>query len=195
MVKLNLDLFFIFFSFLSVFSSFCVILSKNPLHSVIFLIFVFCNVVLILLLQGADFLAMVFLIVYIGAIAVLFLFVVYMLNIKLIEINELNRQYLLGLIVSVFFFSIFIFLFFKTQKFEFYNFESNLDFFVWFNILFDIQNLKILALILYLDFYLIFIIIGLILLVAMLGAIVLTSKRTFLLKEQQIFQQNNRFIK
>jgi NADH-quinone oxidoreductase subunit J len=195
MVKLNLDLFFIFFSFLSVFSSFCVILSKNPLHSVIFLIFVFCNVVLILLLQGADFLAMVFLIVYIGAIAVLFLFVVYMLNIKLIEINELNRQYLLGLIVSVFFFSIFIFLFFKTQKIEFYNFESNLDFFVWFNILFDIQNLKILALILYLDFYLIFIIIGLILLVAMLGAIVLTSKRTFLLKEQQIFQQNNRFIK
>jgi NADH-ubiquinone oxidoreductase chain 6 len=46
--------------------------------------------VLILLLQGIDFLAMVFLIVYIGAIAVLFLFVVYMLNIKLIEVNELN---------------------------------------------------------------------------------------------------------
>jgi NADH-quinone oxidoreductase subunit J len=63
------------------------------------------------------------------------------------------------------------------------------------NFLFDIQNLKILALILYLDFYIIFIIIGLILLVAMLGAIVLTSKRTFFLKEQQIFQQNSRFIR
>lgn len=138
---------------------------------------------------------MVFLIVYIGAIAVLFLFVVYMLNIKLIEINELNWQYLFGLFVSLFFFSIFIFLFFKTQKFDFYNFEANLNFFVWLNVLFDIQNLRILALILYLDFYLIFIIIGLILLVAMLGAIVLTSKRTFFLKEQQIFQQNNRFIK
>lgn len=195
MVKLNLDFFFIFFSFLSIFSSFCVILSKNPLHSVIFLIFVFCNVVLILLLQGIDFLAMVFLIVYIGAIAVLFLFVVYMLNIKLIEINELNWQYLFGLFVSLFFFSIFIFFFFTIQNFNFYNFETNLNFFIWLNVLFDIQNLRILALILYLDFYLIFIIIGLILLVAMIGAIVLTSKRTFFLKEQQIFQQNNRFIK
>ncbi|EPS73336.1 hypothetical protein M569_01421, partial [Genlisea aurea] len=89
---------FFIFSFLSVFSSFCVIFSKNPLHSVIFLIFVFCNIVLILLLQGIDFLAMVFLIIYIGAIAVLFLFVVYMLNIKIIEINELNRQYLFGIL-------------------------------------------------------------------------------------------------
>jgi NADH-quinone oxidoreductase subunit J len=195
MVKLNLDFFFLFFSFLSIISSFCVILSKNPLHSVIFLIFVFCNVVLILLLQGIDFLAMVFLIVYIGAIAVLFLFVVYMLNIKLIEVNELNRQYLFGLFVSLFFFSIFVFVFFTTQNSNFYNFETNFDFFIWLNVLFDIQNLRILALILYLDFYLIFIIIGLILLVAMLGAIVLTSKRTFFLKEQQIFQQNNRFIK
>ena len=195
MVKFNIDFFFIFFSFLSIFSSFCVILSKNPLHSVIFLIFVFCNVVLILLLQGIDFLAMVFLIVYIGAIAVLFLFVVYMLNIKLIEINELNWQYLFGLFVSLFFFSVFVFFFLTTQKFSFYNFETDLNFFVWLNILFDIQNLRILALILYLDFYLIFIIIGLILLVAMLGAIVLTSKRTFFLKEQQIFQRNNRFIK
>lgn len=195
MIKLNIDFFFIFFSFLSIFSSFCVILSKNPLHSVIFLIFVFCNVVLILLLQGIDFLAMVFLIVYIGAIAVLFLFVVYMLNIKLIEINELNWQYLFGLFLSTFFFSIFAYSFFEFQGFSFYNFDINFNFFVWLNLLFDIQNLRILALILYLDFYIIFVIIGLILLVAMLGAIVLTSKRTYFLKEQQIFQQNNRFIK
>ena len=195
MVKLNLDFFFIFFSFLSIFSSFCVILSKNPLHSVIFLIFVFCNVVLILLLQGIDFLAMVFLIVYIGAIAVLFLFVVYMLNIKLIEINELNWQYLFGLFLSLFLSSFFLFFFLKTQNFDFYNFETDFNFFIWLNYFFDIQNLRILALILYLDYYIIFIIIGLILLVAMLGAIVLTSKRTFFLKEQQIFQQNNRFIK
>ena len=153
MVKFNIDFFFIFFSFLSIFSSFCVIFSKNPLHSVIFLIFVFCNVVLILLLQGIDFLAMVFLIVYIGAIAVLFLFVVYMLNIKLIEVNELNWQYLFGLILSLFFFSVFLFLFFETQGLTFYNFDTNFNFFIWLNFLFDIQNLRILALILYLDFF------------------------------------------
>lgn len=195
MIKLNIDFFFLFFSFLSIFSSFCVILSKNPLHSVIFLIFVFCNVVLILLLQGIDFLAMVFLIVYIGAIAVLFLFVVYMLNIKIIEVNELNWQYLFGLFISLFLFFFFVVTFLQAQGFNFYNFDTNFNFFIWLNTLFDIQNLRILALILYLDFYIIFIVIGLILLVAMLGAIVLTSKRTFFLKEQQIFQQNNRFIK
>lgn len=195
MGKPNLEFFFFFFSFLSVISSFCVILSKNPLHSVIFLIFVFCNVVLILLLQGIDFLAMVFLIVYIGAIAVLFLFVVYMLNIKLIEINELNWQYLFGLILSLFFLVIFALFFFNTESIIFYNFETNQNFFIWLNLMFDIQNLRILALILYVDFYIVFIIIGLILLVAMIGAIVLTSKRTFFLKEQQIFQQNTRFIK
>lgn len=195
MGKPNLEFFFFFFSFLSIISSFCVILSKNPLHSVIFLIFVFCNVVLILLLQGIDFLAMVFLIVYIGAIAVLFLFVVYMLNIKLIEINELNWQYLFGLILSLFFLVIFALFFFNTESIIFYNFETNQNFFIWLNLMFDIQNLRILALILYVDFYIVFIIIGLILLVAMIGAIVLTSKRTFFLKEQQIFQQNTRFIK
>lgn len=195
MFKLNLDFFFYVFSFLSIFASFCVILSKNPLHSVIFLIFVFCNIVLILLLQGIDFLAMVFLIVYIGAIAVLFLFVVYMLNIKIIELNELNWRYLFGLILSLIIFIFFIFVFSNKFNIIFYNFNEEINFFNWLNFLFNIQNLHILAFLLYSDFYLIFIIIGLILLVAMLGAIVLTSKRTFFLKEQQIFQQNNRFIK
>jgi NADH:ubiquinone oxidoreductase subunit 6 (subunit J) len=85
-----LDFFILIFLFLGIVSSFFVIISKNPLHSIIFLILVFCNVVFILLLQEIEFLSMVFLIVYIGAIAVLFLFVIYMLNIKIIELNELN---------------------------------------------------------------------------------------------------------
>ena len=65
-----------------------VIRAKNPVYSVLFLILVFCNVSGILLLLNLDFFAMVFLVVYVGAIAVLFLFVVMMLNIKLNELSE-----------------------------------------------------------------------------------------------------------
>ena len=90
MINLNLNFFILLFSFLSLISAFFVIISKNPLHSIIFLILVFCNIVFILLLQEIEFLSMAFLIIYIGAIAILFLFVIYMLNIKIIELNELN---------------------------------------------------------------------------------------------------------
>jgi len=86
----DINFFFFIFSFLSILCAIFVIISKNPLHSIIFLILVFCNVVFILLLQEIEFLSMVLLIIYIGAIAVLFLFVVYMLNIKIIDLNEFN---------------------------------------------------------------------------------------------------------
>jgi NADH:ubiquinone oxidoreductase subunit 6 (subunit J) len=90
MVLLNLNFYLTLFFLISIISSIMVIVSKNPLHSIIYLILVFCNIVFILLLQEIEFLSMVFLIVYIGAIAVLFLFVIYMLNLKIIELNELN---------------------------------------------------------------------------------------------------------
>jgi NADH:ubiquinone oxidoreductase subunit 6 (subunit J) len=87
-----------------------VIRSKNPVHSVLFLILVFCNASGLLILLGLDFFAMVFLVVYVGAIAVLFLFVVMMLNIKLVEINENILRYLPigGLIGLIFLFEIFL---------------------------------------------------------------------------------------
>ena len=71
-----------------------VIQSRNPVHSVLFLILVFFNGAGLLILLGLDFFAMVFLVVYVGAIAVLFLFVVMMLNIKLAEISERKLLYL-----------------------------------------------------------------------------------------------------
>jgi len=85
---------FYFFSSLALVSAIIVIQSKNPVHSVLFLIFVFCNTAGLLLLLGLDFFAMIFLVVYVGAIAVLFLFVVMMLNIKLAEISENILRYL-----------------------------------------------------------------------------------------------------
>ncbi len=87
-----------------------VIQSRNPVHSVLFLILVFFNAAGLLILLGLDFFAMIFLVVYIGAIAVLFLFVVMMLNIKLAEINEKKLRYLPigGLLGILFLFEIFL---------------------------------------------------------------------------------------
>jgi len=82
------------FASLALLSSIMVIRAKNPVYSVLFLILVFCNASGLLLLIHLDFFAMVFLVVYVGAIAVLFLFVVMMLNIKLAEINDTILRYL-----------------------------------------------------------------------------------------------------
>jgi len=85
---------FYFFSSITLISGIMVIRSKNPVHSVLFLILVFCNAAGLLLLLHLDFFAMIFLVVYVGAIAVLFLFVVMMLHIKLTEMNENILRYL-----------------------------------------------------------------------------------------------------
>ena len=91
MTELNL---FYMFSFFAILSGIMVIRAKNPVYSVLFLILVFCNAAGLLILIDLDFFAMVFLVVYVGAIAVLFLFVVMMLNIRLTEINENILRYL-----------------------------------------------------------------------------------------------------
>ena len=103
---------FYFFCFFVLFSAFMVIRAKNPLYSVLFLILVFCNSAGLLLLLNLDFFALIFLIVYVGAIAVLFLFVVMMLNIKLTEVHESIFHYLpIGGFVGFIFFLEFYFLF------------------------------------------------------------------------------------
>lgn len=111
-----LDFFFFFFSTLSIGSGIFMILSKNPLHSILFLILIFANSVFLLLVQEIEFLSMVFLIVYIGAIAILFLFVVYMLNIRLIELNEVNIKYILSIGLSFIIFFIYFCIFFNCQS-------------------------------------------------------------------------------
>lgn len=101
-------LLFSLFSSLAILSGILVIRSKNPVHSVLFLILAFCSVSGLLLMLGLDFFAMVFLVVYVGAIAVLFLFVVMMLNIKTAEVSENVLRYLPigGLIGLLFIFEV-----------------------------------------------------------------------------------------
>jgi NADH:ubiquinone oxidoreductase subunit 6 (subunit J) len=101
---------FYLFSSLALLAGIMVIQARNPVHSVLFLILVFFNVAGLLVLLGLDFFAMIFLVVYVGAIAVLFLFVVMMLNIKLSEINEKKLRYLPigGLLGILFLFEMFL---------------------------------------------------------------------------------------
>ena len=88
-----MDFLFYFFSSLALLAGIMVIQSRNPVHSVLFLILVFFNAAGLLILLGLDFFAMIFLVVYVGAIAVLFLFVVMMLNIKLVELQDSSEDY------------------------------------------------------------------------------------------------------
>ncbi len=92
--KITKIFFFRFFEYCFSLQSVMVIRAKNPIHSVLFFILVFFNTSGLLILLGLDFFAMIFLVVYVGAIAVLFLFVVMMLNIKIAKIHENVLRYL-----------------------------------------------------------------------------------------------------
>ena len=164
--------FFYFFSFLIISSSILVIFSNNAVHSVLFLIFTFFNSAILFLLMNAEFLAMTIVIVYVGAIAVLFLFVVMMLNISESEIKEGFLKYFpFGLILI----AIFI-----TELFLIFNFDNfpvseNVKIDVNEIDLIEVSNTKLLGLFLYTDYFIIFQISGFILLLAMIGAIVLAK--------------------
>ena len=87
-------LFFYLFAAITVASAFMVISSRNPVHSVLFLILAFFNAAGLFLLLGAEFLAMILVVVYVGAVAVLFLFVVMMLDVDFVELRQGFLQYL-----------------------------------------------------------------------------------------------------
>lgn len=203
-------LFYLFSSF-QIVSAFRVIQSKNPVYSVLFLILVFFNSSALLLLLGLDLFALLFLVVYVGAIAVLFLFVVMMLNVKLVEINEKRLRYLpLGaFFVLLFFFE--MFLIFEDDVISVHDaninqslpesssslFESSSrvlesSFQEYSQLLDTSSNIQTIGLAIYTNYFLFFLIASLILLVAMIGAIVLTMHKTVAIKRQKVFQQNTR---
>ena len=178
-----MSLFFFLFSAVTVLSSIAVISSRNPVHSVFFLILAFVNSAGIFVLAGAEFLAMILLIVYVGAVAVLFLFVVMMLNVGIEKIKTQAKKYFFsGFLVAIILLLELIFSF------------SNLD--IIFNksnsSLLEISNSHALGEILYTDYFLPFQISGCILLVAMLGAIILTLRKREGVLRQDISKQISR---
>jgi len=194
-----MDVLFYFFSSLTLLSGVMVIQARNPVHSVLFLILVFFNAAGLLVLLGLDFFAMIFLVVYVGAIAVLFLFVVMMLNIKIAEINEKRLRYLPigGVLGILFLFEVLLIVDNDLIPLLLYNTEHLAEFkdsgFInWSENLQTVTNIHAIGNLVYTYYFYFFLVSSLILLVAMIGAIVLTMQKGIRVKRQQVFLQNTR---
>ena len=184
---------FYLFGAITLLSAIMVISSRNPVHSVLFLILSFCGSSGLLILLEAEFMAMIFIVAYVGAIAVLFLFVVMMLNIKISEVIDEIYQYLPvgGLIGIIFLLEVFIIV---DNDFVPLLSDGNMPsaYVDWSGQIDDVTNLSSLGQVLYTHYALAFLMAGIILLVAMIGAIVLTMQIRTTVRRQHIFQQVSR---
>ena len=184
-------IFFYTFSIIAVVSAIMVTASKNTVHSVFFLILDFISISCLFIMIGAEFLGMIMLIVYVGAVAVLFLFVVMMLNVaqqknQWFAGQATSKHIPVGLIIStLIFFEIIIVIGgwkYKPEIFDINNSLANTS----------VSNTHSLGQILYTDYIHIFQISGMILLVAMIGAIVLTFRQRSGVKRQSYIKQISR---
>jgi NADH-quinone oxidoreductase subunit J len=178
------SLFFYVFAGVCIASAVMVIASKNPVHSVLFLILAFVNAAGLFVLMGAEFLAMILIVVYVGAVAVLFLFVVMMLDVDFAELRQgfLNYLPVGGVIAFIFLFELLLVLgawvigpqVVRTSPIP------SLD---------SVTNTAALGQVLYTRYIYYFQIAGVVLLIAMIGAIVLTLRHKPNVRRQNIAEQ------
>ena len=178
---------FYLFSSVAVLSALMVISAKNPVHSVLFLILSFVNASGLFVLLGAEFLAMILVVVYVGAVAVLFLFVVMMLDINYIKLREGFLQYLpFGALLGIVLVIELGILFLTDISSNINSSKIPLE-----PRIYDIENTKMIGEILYTKYFYLFQICGIILLVAMIGSITLTLRDKGGVKRQNIDNQNS----
>ncbi|WMS42330.1 NADH-quinone oxidoreductase subunit J [Acuticoccus sp. MNP-M23] len=183
------SLFFYLFAAVMLASALMVISSKNPVHSVLFLIMAFVNGAGIFMLAGAEFLSLVLIVVYVGAVMVLFLFVVMMLDVDFAELRQGFMQYLpVGALVGI---VLLVELVFVLGAYTLAPSLAELQS-VPIPPPGEITNTEALGLVLYTRYAFYFQVCGLILLVAMIGAIVLTLRHNNFAKRQNIVEQVNR---
>ena len=204
-------LFYLFCS-LGLFSAILVVFVKNPVFASFFLILCFCNIVSLLFFLRLDFIPITFLVVYVGAIAVLFLFVIMMLNIKLSELKheKVNFMPLILMFCLIFGLELFFFLicsfnpltlnaawyFYFLSDFN----ASNLIDSDFINVLSNFNNMRLAGQLLFVDYCGYFIVVGFVLLLSMIAVIVMTLNKRFVVKSQAIYVQvlrsfNNSIIK
>ena len=185
------SIFFYTFSIIAIVSAIMVTASKNTVHSVFFLILDFISISCLFIMIGAEFLGMIMLIVYVGAVAVLFLFVVMMLNVaqqknQWFSSEESSKHIPIGLVISTLIFVEVIIVIggwkYKPDLFDVNNSLSQTS----------VSNTHSLGQILYTDYIHVFQISGMILLVAMIGAIVLTFSQRSGVKRQSYIKQISR---
>jgi NADH-quinone oxidoreductase subunit J len=184
-------IFFYIFSLIAIVSAIMVTVSKNTVHSVFFLILDFISISCLFIMIGAEFLGMIMLIIYVGAVAVLFLFVVMMLNVaqqrnQWFSARESSKHIPVGLIIStIIFFELIIVI-------GGWKYKPDLVSSMSLNIDSSISNTHAIGYVLYTDYIHIFQLSGMILLVAMIGAIVLTFRQRSGVKRQSYFSQISR---
>ena len=182
---------FYIFSFIAIISAIMVTVSRNTVHSVFFLILDFISISCLFIMIGAEFLGMIMLIVYVGAVAVLFLFVVMMLNVaqqknEWFNASESSSHIPIGLLVSlVIFFELIIVIGGWKYKPEVLDSIS-------LNVDTNITNTQSLGNVIYTDYIHLFQLSGMILLIAMIGAIVLTFRQRSGVKRQSYIRQISR---
>ena len=184
-------IFFYIFSLIAIVSAIMVTVSKNTVHSVFFLILDFISISCLFIMIGAEFLGMIMLIIYVGAVAVLFLFVVMMLNVaqqknQWFSARVSSKHIPVGLIIStIIFFELIIVI-------GGWKYKPDLVSSMSLNIDSGISNTHAIGYVLYTDYIHIFQLSGMILLVAMIGAIVLTFRQRSGVKRQSYFSQISR---
>jgi NADH-quinone oxidoreductase subunit J len=177
-------LFFYLFAGVCVASAFMVIASRNPVHSVLYLILAFFNAAGLFVMLGAEFLAMILIVVYVGAVAVLFLFVVMMLDVDFAELKQGAQQYLpIGLLIGVIFLGELAFVGLTWVI------GPGVPQAITAPIPSNIANTEAIGLVLYTKYVYFFEAAGMILLVAMVGAIVLTLQHKVRVRRQVIANQ------
>jgi NADH-quinone oxidoreductase subunit J len=182
-------IFFYLFACICVASGFMVIAARNPVHSVLFLILAFVNAAALFVMAGAEFLAMILIVVYVGAVAVLFLFVVMMLDVDFAELRQGFLNYLpVGVLVGI------VFLVELLLVVATWAIGPGIPHTITAPILplASVSNTEALGLVLYTRYIYYFQAAGVVLLVAMIGAIVLTLRHKPNVKRQNIAEQNAR---
>jgi len=181
---------FYVFSAILVASAIMVVTSRNAVHSVLFLILAFFNAAALFLIAGAEFLAMILVIVYVGAVAVLFLFVVMMLDVNFAELRSRFQSYwavgaTVGGILLLELLGVFL---------VGWDFSPSSKIVRLSTIPANVQNTRAIGQVLYTQYFFLFQLSGLILLVAMIGAIVLTHRDRSVAKRQNITRQQSRLV-
>ncbi len=185
------SIFFYTFAFIAIVSAIMVTVSKNTVHSVFFLILDFVSISSLFIMIGAEFLGMIMLIVYVGAVAVLFLFVVMMLNVSAQKnqwfVSEASSTHIpIGLLVTLVIFSELLVIIGGWK------YKPEITETITEKILYGDTNTHTIGSVLYTDYIHLFQLSGMILLVAMIGAIVLTFRQREGLKRQSYIQQISR---
>nr|YP_010338851.1 NADH dehydrogenase subunit 6 [Neorhodella cyanea]UNJ18801.1 NADH dehydrogenase subunit 6 [Neorhodella cyanea] len=203
-----LSLLFYFFSSLVLICAIITVISTNAIYSILFLILLFFNFSCSLLLIGSEFLGILFLIVYVGAVAILFLFVIMMLNIKFNIYSDKLGFYTDSLYIKLLNFNLVFFIFIQfliiinadflsdlnlqlyiKKYLNIYYFKSSLIYYNWFEEQYLIFNVYSIGYVLYTFYRFLVLLSGLLLLVAMIGSIILTFNQSFNYKKQEIFLQ------